>query len=126
MKFLISYIWVILWTIIVCVVLLLPAQNFGGIPIFAGIDKMFHMGIFYGQATLLYLGIILYSDRKANKWLSILKVMIACSIFAVATEYAQMYLTNSRSADPWDIFADVVGVSMATFTFVLIYKREKR
>lgn len=125
MKYLISYIWAILWGGIICLLLLLPSKNFSGVPVFEGIDKMVHLGIFFVQATLLYWEASMKSKRRANKWLTVLKVLFTTAIFAVLTELAQMYLTNTRSADPWDVFADIVGVGMATFAFILIYKREK-
>lgn len=125
MNYLISYIWAILWGGIILVLLLLPSQNFSGIPVFTGIDKMVHLGIFFVQAMLLYWEATIKSKRRANKWTTILKVLLTTAVFAILTELAQMYLTNTRSGDPWDVFADIVGVGMATFAFILLYKREK-
>ena len=128
MKYLISYIWAIIWGAIICVLLLLPSNNFNkvSVPLFDGIDKIVHLGIFFIQATLLYWEAARKSQYKANQWITILKVIITTAIFAVLTEVAQMYLTNTRTEDPWDVLADVTGVGMATFAFLLIYKREKR
>lgn len=125
MNYLISYIWAILWGMIICILLLLPSNNYNGIPSFYGIDKVVHLGIFFVEAILLYLGTILKSKRTVNKWIAITKVFIVTAIFAVLTELGQMYLTSTRSADPWDVFADIIGVGMATFAFILFYKREK-
>lgn len=125
MNYLISYIWAILWGAIICVLLLLPSNNFNGIPVFPGIDKMVHLGIFFVQATLLYWGAVIKSKRAGNKWIIILKVILTTAVFAVLTELAQMYLTKTRSGDPWDVFADIVGVGMATFGFILFYQRKK-
>lgn len=125
MNYLISYIWAILWGAIICVLLLLPSNNFNGIPVFPGIDKMVHLGIFFVQATLLYWGAVIKSKRAGNKWIIILKVILTTAVFAVLTELAQMYLTQTRSGDPWDVFADIVGVGMATFGFILFYQRKK-
>lgn len=125
MKYLISYIWAILWGAIICILLLLPSNNFKGVPVFEGIDKMVHLGIFFVQAILLYWEAAMKSKRKANKWITIAKVLVTTAVFACLTEVAQMYLTNTRSADPWDVFADITGVGMATFAFILLYKREK-
>lgn len=122
MKYFISYIWAIIWGGLILVLLLMPPSNFSDIPVFPGIDKMVHCGIFFVQATLLYWENIAKSKRTANKWLTTLKVLVITSIYAALTELAQMYLTNTRTADLWDIFADIVGVGMATFAFLLIYK----
>lgn len=86
---------------------------------------MVHLGIFFVQAILLYWEAAMKSKRKANKWITIAKVLVTTAVFACLTEVAQMYLTNTRSADPWDVFADITGVGMATFAFILLYKREK-
>lgn len=93
---------------------------------FYGIDKVVHVGIFFVEAILLFLGTLIKSKHRVNKWLAILKVFIATAIFAALTELGQMYLTNTRSGDPWDVFADIVGVGMATFAFIVIYKRDKK
>ncbi|MCI0921839.1 VanZ family protein [Sphingobacterium rhinopitheci] len=126
MNYFINYIWAILWGAIICLFLLLPSNSYNSIPMFPGIDKMVHLGIFFVQATLLYWEASMKSNRTANKWIIILKVIPTTAVFAVMTELAQMYLTNTRSADPWDVFADIVGVGMATFSFILIYKRVKK
>ena len=125
MKYLLSYIWAILWGAVILALLLMPSGNFSGAPRFEGIDKMVHCGIFFVQASLLYWESAIKSKRRANKWLVILKVLIVTCLYAVGTEYAQMYLTNTRSGDPWDAFADTVGIGMATFSFILLYKQEK-
>lgn len=127
MNYFISYIWAIIWAAIICVLLLLPSNNFENVPvpIFQGIDKIVHMGIFFVQATLLYWEAAIKSKRTAHKWVTVLKVIIFTGIFACLTELAQMYLTSTRSGDAWDIAADVIGVGMATFAFILLYKREK-
>lgn len=126
MNYLISYIWAILWGAIICLLLLLPSNSYSGIPMFPGIDKMVHLGIFFVQASLLYWEASIKSKRRGNKWIIILKVLTTTAVFAILTEFAQMYLTNTRSADPWDVFADIVGVGMATFSFMLIYKRANK
>jgi len=126
-NYIINYIWAILWGAIICILLLLPSNNFNNVPIplFEGIDKIVHLGIFFVQATLLYWEAAIKSKRTANKWLTVLKVIIITGIFACLTELAQNYFTTSRTGDAWDIAADIIGVGMATFAFVLLYKQEK-
>lgn len=87
-------------------------------------DKMVHLGVFFVEAILIYFGAINRKKRKPNKWITVVKVLIVTAIFAVLTELAQMYFTNTRSADPWDVLADVAGVGMATFAFILLYKNK--
>lgn len=126
MKSYIGYIWAILWATVICILLLLPSNDFEGVPVFEGMDKMVHLGIFFVQATLIYWGAISKSNRRVNKWLCVLVVLSITAVFACLTELAQMYFTSSRSADPWDVFADIVGSGMASFAFLLFYRKENR
>lgn len=108
-------------------ILLLPSRSFevDSVKFYEGFDKMVHCGIFFILGILLYWESILKSKRGVNKWLSITKVVVSTVIFAFITEAAQQYLSPTRTADFWDIFADITGIGMATFAFMFFYKREK-
>lgn len=125
MKYLRNYAWAIIWAILMLVLLLLPAKNFevDAVTFYEGFDKMVHCGIFFILGILLYWEAILKSPRTVNKWISIIKIVSSTVIFAFATEAAQQYLSLSRTADVWDIFADLTGIGMATFAFIFLYKR---
>lgn len=127
MKYLKNYIWAIVWALIMLVLLLLPSKNFEvkSVTFYEGFDKMVHCGIFFVLCIILYWEYILKSKRSVNKWTSILKIVSSTVIFAFATEAAQQYLSPTRTADVWDIVADIIGIGMATFAFVFFYKREK-
>lgn len=127
MKYLKNYIWAIIWAAVILVLLLLPSKDFDveGVSFYAGFDKMVHCGIFFVLGILLYWESIEKSNRTVNKWSSIAKVVACSVIFAIATEAAQQYLSPSRTADIWDIFADVIGIGMATFAFLFLYKRDR-
>lgn len=126
MKYLKNYIWAIIWAIVMLVLLLLPSKDFQieEVTFYEGFDKMVHCGIFFVLGILLYWESILKSNGTVNKWLSIAKVVGSTIIFAFATEAAQQYLSPSRTADMWDIFADLTGIGMATFAFLFFYKRK--
>lgn len=125
MTYLKNYIWAIIWAIVMLTLLLLPSKNFEieRVTFYEGFDKMVHCGIFFILAILLYWEAILKSKRKINKWNSIAKVVTSTIIFAFATEAAQQYLSPTRTADFWDIFADVTGIGMATFAFLFLYNK---
>ncbi|SKB71918.1 hypothetical protein SAMN05660841_02025 [Sphingobacterium nematocida] len=127
MRYLKNYIWAIVWAILMLTILLLPSRSFevDSVTFYEGFDKMVHCGIFFILCILLYWESILKSKRSVNKWLSITKVVISTVIFAFVTEAAQQYLSPTRTADLWDIFADITGIGMATFAFIFFYKREK-
>lgn len=86
---------------------------------------MVHCGIFFVLTVLLYWESILKTERPVNKWVSIAKVVTSTVIFAFATEAGQRYLSPSRTADIWDIFADATGIGMATFAFLFLYTKKK-
>lgn len=126
MKYLIAYIWAIIWGGIMFVLMTLPSRNLEGTSLFEGFDKLAHCGTFFVLTALLYWESLLKSKWTANKWLTVLKIVIATGLFALATEAAQKYFSPTRMPDIWDIFADMVGVGMATFAYILFYKRTEK
>lgn len=127
MKYFFSYIWAIVWALIMLALLLMPSNelpNLNKYHFFAGIDKVVHIGIFFILAILLYWEAGMKSQWKGNKWITILKVVISTVIFAFFTEEAQKHV-SSRTADMYDIYADCIGIGMATFAFILLYRKEK-
>ena len=127
MKYFLSYVWAIVWAIIMLILLLLPPNELPDIKkfeLFPGIDKVVHMGIFFVLTILLYWEAAMKSGWKRNKWKTIAKVVVTTVIFAFFTEEAQRHV-SSRTADLYDIYADCIGIGMATFAFILIYKIPK-
>lgn len=120
-----QYLWSILWAGFMFVLMVLPSQDLGNTPRFEGFDKLAHCGTFFVLAALLYWQNLAKNNFIVNRWASVLKVMTSTVIFAGATELAQLYLSTSRTADYWDFFADVMGVGMATFAYVLFYKKTR-
>ena len=123
MNWLINYAWAILWAIIMMTLLLLPPDNLPSGNYFPGFDKLVHTGCFYLLTTLILFGRVIDTKRRAGKWKTFFIALISASFFAFLTEGAQMYFTNSRHAEWWDIFADYVGIGMALFSYLLLYYR---
>lgn len=127
MKYFFSYIWAIVWGVIMLILLLLPPNELPDLhkfEIFPGVDKVVHIGIFYILATLLYWESAMKSKWRGNKWITVAKVVVSTIIFAFLTEEAQRYV-SSRTADMFDIYADCIGIGMATFSFLILYRQEK-
>jgi VanZ family protein len=114
-----------LWACFVFVLLILPSQDLNAAPKFEGFDKLAHCGTFFVLAALLYWQNLAKNAFRVNRWDSVLKVLASPLIFAVATELAQLYLTDNRTADFWDFFADAMGIGMATFAYILFYKKRQ-
>lgn len=109
------------------ILLLLPPNELPDLhkfEIFPGVDKVVHIGIFYILATLLYWESAMKSKWRGNKWITVAKVVVSTIIFAFLTEEAQRYV-SSRTADMFDIYADCIGIGMATFSFLILYRQEK-
>ncbi len=124
MNWIINYAWAILWAIIMMILLLLPANDFPAGNYFPGFDKLVHTGSFYLLTTLVLFGRVVDTKRRATKIKTFLIALFVGSFFAFLTEGAQMYLTQTRQADWWDIFADYVGIGMALFSYLLLYNRK--
>ena len=109
------------------ILLLLPPNELPDVrkfEFFPGIDKVVHIGIFYILAILLYWESAMKSKWKGNKWVTVAKVVVCTVIFAFLTEEAQRHV-SSRTADMFDIYADCIGIGMATFSFLILYRKEK-
>ena len=127
MKYFFSYIWAIIWAMIMLGLLLMPSNDLPDLNkfnYFPGIDKVVHIGIFFILAILLYWESAMKSQWKGNPWVMTAKVVISTVIFAFLTEEAQRHV-SSRTADMFDIYADCIGIGMATFAFLLIYRKPK-
>lgn len=123
MNWIINYAWSILWAIVMCLLLLLPASDLPSEPFFPGFDKLVHTGCFYLLTTLILFGRLVDTKRRATKIKTFIIVFLIASFFAFFTEGAQLYLTNTRQADWWDIFADYIGIGMALLSYLLFYNR---
>ncbi|MCT1531063.1 VanZ family protein [Sphingobacterium daejeonense] len=124
MNWIINYAWAILWAIIMMLLMLLPANDIPVDGFFPGFDKLVHTGSFYLLTTLILFGRLVDTKRRATKVKTFIVVFCVASLFAFFTEGAQMYFTNTRQADWWDIFADYVGIGMALFSYLLLYNRK--
>ncbi len=122
MKYPRQYLWSLLWGILMLALMLTPSDSLDRAPSFPGFDKLAHTGTFFVLAILLYWEYLIKHRQSVKKWVVFLKVTCSTIIFACITELAQMYLSPSRTADFWDIFADVMGIGMASFAFLLLFK----
>src|SRR5690606_3907531 len=118
-----QYIGSLLWGIVMLILLLMPSGSMDQAPSFPGFDKLAHTGTFFVLTTLLYREYIIKHQYSIKKWIAVVKVMVCTVIFAGMTELAQRYLSPSRTADLWDIFADVLGIALASFSFIFLFKK---
>lgn len=120
-----QYRWSILWAVFMFIMMILPSQDLTPTPKFEGFDKLAHCGTFFVLTILLYWQNLSKNNFRVSKWLSVLKITTSTVIFAGITELAQLYASTGRMADVWDFFADVMGIGMATFAYIVLYKKRK-
>ncbi|MGN0019763.1 MAG: VanZ family protein [Sphingobacterium hotanense] len=121
MNWILNYAWAIIWAILMCVLMFMPATELPSGNYFCGSDKMVHCGSFYLLTTLMLFGSAIQTKRRAVKMKTMSIVFFIAILFVAITELGQMYLTSTRQADWWDVFADMVGIGMALFSFLLFY-----
>ena len=115
------YIWAVLWAIVVLVLCSLPSGATEDVPKFPGIDKLVHTGFFFVFTVLLYYWAIRKSGSVKPSWATSIKVVVFSSLFALLTEYLQLKVFTYRSAEVWDLFADIVGTGMGVFAYLLLH-----
>jgi VanZ family protein len=96
--------WLALWGLLVAGVIvgsLLPADELPAPP-FAGFDKLEHA---FGYGVLSAYGVMLFARRRTQAWAA-----VGLVVLGMAIEIAQARWTSSRSGDPTDVLADLVGV----------------
>lgn len=103
--------WLLLLTLLVAQVwglyLLVPSA---GEPLFTGQDKVAHALLF---GTPFALALLLGARA----------VRLGILLHAVVSEPLQGLLTSTRTADPWDTAADLVGIALAGLLVVLVRRR---
>ncbi|UKT63209.1 VanZ family protein [Pedobacter mucosus] len=115
--------WAIFWTIVVLVFCFtkMPDTESEGF-FFKGFDKMTHMGFFFMLSILLFYGKIKYQHSFGFRTLTIFKVLLINILIGGGIELLQWKVFTYRSAEWWDFGCDMLGASMAIFSYVLLHK----
>lgn len=96
--------WLGLWGLMIATVAigsLLPSAALPGLP-FPGADKLQHL---LGYAALSGYAVMLFADRRGQR-----RAVVGLVLLGLAIESAQWGLTDSRTADPLDLLANLAGV----------------
>lgn len=125
MRYLLNYLGAIAWAIVMLVLMGAPSNDMPSMATFAGFDKLAHTGSFFVLTVFLLQGFDLQSKGRMPKAKAFFITLIISVIFAFATEALQYYMSAGRQADWWDIFADFVGVGMALFSYLVLYRRPR-
>ena len=119
----IKYQWpAIVWAIIVLILCDLPPSSYKQAPAFEGIDKLVHTGFFFVLTVLLFFGKIRQQHSYSYRITTILKIILFTGLLGGGIEILQLKVFTYRSAEWWDFFADMVGVGMGVFSYILLHR----
>lgn len=89
---------------------------------FIGFDKMTHLGFFFVLSVLLFYGKIKYQHSFGFRTLTIFKIILINILIGGGIELLQWKVFTYRSAEWWDFGCDMIGASMALFSYILLHK----
>ncbi|MBK0384363.1 VanZ family protein [Pedobacter sp. SD-b] len=113
----------ILWSVFVVTLCALPqndlpqSQHF-----FEGFDKMVHLGFFFVLTVFLFYGKIKQQNSFDYRLLTIVKIVLINVILGGGIELLQWKVFTYRSAEWWDFFADMTGLGMGVFSYLLLHR----
>lgn len=93
------------------------------VPLFPGADKLVHAFMMGGLA-----GVIFFDMWRLGKKLTIPRIMVVAlcvSLFSALDEWAQGAMGMGRTADLYDLLADITGIAVATVTTLLFIKHKQ-
>ena len=115
--------WTVLWTVVILIFCLakMPETQGSGF-FFVGFDKLVHLGFFFVLSILLFYGKIKSQSSYSFRVLTIFKIVALTFFVGGGIEVLQLELFPYRSAEWWDLGADMMGVMMAVFSYVLLHR----
>lgn len=114
----------ILWAIFVVIICEMPSSDISpdSITFFEGFDKLAHTGFFFVLTVLLFHGKIKEQGSYNYRALTILKILLITLFLGAAIEILQYSVFTYRSAEWWDLFADMTGVGMGIFGYIFLHR----
>jgi len=111
----------ILWAFFI---LIMCSINMGGVSsapmFFPGFDKLTHCGLFFVLVVFWSNGIIRQQYTKFLSYKSAAVILGWCLLYGGIIEILQLTVFTWRSGEWSDLFADMVGAGMATFSILVI------
>lgn len=112
----------VLWGLFILIMCDIPIPKSSGPKFFEGFDKLVHTGFFFVLTVLLFFGSAKGRQAKDHRLITTMKVLIATACFGGLIEMMQLEIFTYRSAEWWDFFADMTGVGMGIFSYLILYK----
>ncbi len=114
----------ILWAIFVVILCEMPPldTNKSGFTLFEGFDKLAHTGFFFVLTVFLFYGKIRQQASYSYRPMTILKILGITLALGAGIEILQLEVFTYRSAEWWDLFADMTGVGMGIFSYIFLHR----
>lgn len=114
----------IIWAVFVVVICELPPMENGpkGFTFFEGFDKLAHTGFFFVLTVFLFNGKIREQKSYSYRIQTIFKIVLINLILGGGIEILQLKVFTYRSAEWWDLFADMLGVAMGIFSYIFLHR----
>ncbi len=114
----------IFWALFVLVLCDMPMSDVpGSNKFFEGFDKMVHLGFFFVLTVFLFYGKIKQQNSFDYRILTIVKIVLINIILGGGIELLQWKIFTYRSAEWWDFFADMLGLGMGVFSYLLLHRK---
>lgn len=107
----------IIYTSVITVLLLMPSSNLPRVKLPNDTDKVVHLLIHIGLVGIW----LLYLMQRNNNtfiWKHAVLVLLGSLVFGIVIEVLQEYLTESRTADLYDVLANMGGATVGVFVFL--------
>lgn len=115
--------WSLVWTVFILILCTAKMPDTSGSGFFfQGFDKMVHLGFFYVLTILLFYGKIQSQHNYSFRILTIFKIIGLTFVLGGSIELIQLNFFPYRSAEWWDLGADMIGVFMGVFSYILLHK----
>jgi VanZ family protein len=114
----------ILWAIFVVILCEMPplGADKPGFSFFEGFDKLAHTGFFFVFTVFLFYGKIRQQSSISYRPLTIMKILGITLFLGAGIEILQLEVFTYRSAEWWDLFADMTGVGMGIFSYIFLHR----
>jgi hypothetical protein len=116
----------ILWSGFILLLCGIPGSDFPDMSLWALLspDKFIHFGLFLILMVLCLQGLKKQHVFKYSRYNALKISLIWCLVLAIGSEILQDYFFIERSADVFDVIANVAGSFSGVLVFWLIYGRK--
>lgn len=114
----------LLWSVLILILCNIPSDQVPGSTLFfEGFDKMAHLGFFFILTVLLFFGKISQQNSYDYRIITIIKILLITASLGGGIEILQWKVFTYRSAEWWDFTADMFGVGMGIFSYLLLHRK---